>query len=353
MKKIFLAAVLVSAASLLFAYNPPYGGENVSNICEPNMLSGYGSACGGPEFTAVPSSITFNPALMGLNQRNVVDLSGTFLIDTAAENTAFGSKGFAFGAGLSIPSKWCVTTVYVNGSFVNFDNMPLGNEVTVHAGVSKDLTEKLIVGTNLYGGFYFGSVFDFTVGLDLGVIYKTGKAAFFKDSRLGIALLNLGKPLLKDTLRTGFDGTTAGTSYPGILTPRVSFGGTLFETGKVSGGLSADLSFPFFQNAIFDTAFDVKFGDIVKITASWQANVRELINGAPVDLPSVGVGFNFTLNTSKFSAANADWAKSELEGSVAWKRLYGDIHAISGGALMNLGMPDTSAPEIILWDGEE
>lgn len=353
MKKNLLIAVLLSAASLVFAYNPPYGGENVNNICEPNMLSGYGSASGGPEFTAVPSSITFNPALMGLNQRNIIDLSGTYLFDTAAENSAYSDKGFAFSAGLSIPSKWCVSTVYVNGTFVDFDNMPLGNEVSVHAGVSKDLTEKLIVGTNIYGGFYFGSEFDFTVGLDLGVIYKTGNVAFFKDSRLGIAFLNLGKPLLKDTLRTGFDGTASGTSYPGILTPRVSFAGTLFDVKKIKGGFSADLSFPFFQNAVFDTAFSFRFADVIKVTASWQANVRELVNGAPVDLPSVGVGFSFTLNTSKFSAANADWAKSELEGCVAWKRLYGDIHAISGSALMNLGMPDTSAPEIILWDGEE
>lgn len=342
-KKILLAAVFASAVSLLFAYNPPFGGENVNSLCEPNMLCGYGSASGGPDFTAVPSSITFNPALMGLNQRNVLDLSGTFLMDTVNDLNPSGAFdiGGAFGVGISIPSKWCVSTVYVNGSFVPFDNMNLGNEVTVHGGVSKDLTEKLIVGANIYSGFYFGSGFDFTVGMDLGMLYKLGKKSFIKDARLGVAFLNLGKPVIKKD------------AYPSILTPRVSFAGTLFDAKKAAGYFSTDLSFPFFQNAIFDVAVAFKFIDMIKLTASWQANLRELLNKAPVELPSVGLSFNFTLNTSKISASNADWAKSEMEGTVSWKRFSNDIHAISAGALLNLGMPDTSAPEIILWDGEE
>lgn len=341
LKKILVSAVLISAVSLLFAYNPPFGGENVNSLCEPNMLCGYGSASGGPDFTAVPSSITFNPALMGLNQRNVLDLSGTFLLDTVNEldPSSAMDMGGTFGVGLSIPSKWCVSTVYVNGSFVGFDNMNLGNEVTVHGGLSKDLTEKLVVGANIYSGFYFGGDFDFSVGMDLGMLYKLGKKSFIKDARLGIAFLNLGKPVA--------------SKYPSIVTPRVSFAGTLFEAKKAGGYFSSDLTFPFFQNAVFDVALAFKFFDMIKITGSWQANLRELLNKAPVELPSVGVSFNFTLNTSKISAANADWAKSEMEGTVSWKRFSKDIHAISGGALLNLGMPDTSAPEIILWDGEE
>ena len=60
MKKIFavVAAVAVSSASL-FAYNPPFGGEELFRLTNPEMLSGSSSsAAGGPAFNVIPASIT-------------------------------------------------------------------------------------------------------------------------------------------------------------------------------------------------------------------------------------------------------------------------------------------------------
>ena len=352
-KKIMALAAVVAAMSSLFAYNPPVGGESVYRLTEPNLLSDAGSASGGSLFTIVPGSITFNPALTALNQRSMIDLSYTALIDTNNSNTTDNKFGQGFQIGTIIPSKWCVTTVTMQGTFVSLPEMNLGNSIDIHAGVSKDVTDKLLVGMNVYFGTYFGNGSDFTVGADLGMLYNFKKLGFLKDPRFGFSLMNLGKPVSSGYTVTGLDGTTTDTSYPGIVTPHLSFSGTLFDVKKVSGGFSVDVAAPFFQNAVCNTALAFSYADIVRLSVGWEANIRELAAGAPVNLPSVGLSVKFAINSSGISKKNADWSKSEINTSLAWQRLYGGIQAISGGVIMDLGMKDTAAPEIILWNGEE
>ena len=48
--------------------------------------------------------------------------------------------------------------------------------------------------------------------------------------------------------------------------------------------------------------------------------------------------------------AKTGWAQSEMTVSGAWKQLYKNINAVSVGATLNLGLEDTQAPEIILWE---
>ena len=38
--------------------------------------------------------------------------------------------------------------------------------------------------------------------------------------------------------------------------------------------------------------------------------------------------------------------------SGAWKQMYENINAVSAGAFLKLGLTDTKAPEVILWDEE-
>lgn len=353
MKKIIAFAAVVTAAAALFAYNPPVGGESVFRLSEPNMLMAASSASGGPLFTVVPGSITYNPSLTALNQRIVFDLSYTGLVDTNNSNQTDNKYAQAFQLGLIVPTRWCVPTVTIEGAFSELPEMNLGNQITIHAGVSKDITDNLYVGVNMYTGFYMGNGSDFTIGADLGVLYIMKDIYFMKSPRLGVSLMNLGKPVTNSYEVTGIDGTTSGTSYPGVLTPHVSFATTLFNVKKITGGFSFDLAAPFFQNAVINTAVGFNIMNFVNLSLGWEANIRELVNGNAVNLPSIGVSVKFAINSTGISKKNQDWAKSEITASAAWQQLYGGIQAISGGVVMDLGMKDTSAPEIILWDGEE
>src|SRR5574344_834897 len=352
-KKVLLLTSFLAVASSLFAYNPPVGGESIYRITEPNLLSDSGSASGGPLFTVVPGSITFNPALTALNQRILLDVSYTGLFDTNSVNTSDKKYGQGFQLGVVIPTKWCVSTFDMQGLFIGLPEMDVGDSFIMHAGVSKDVTEQLYIGMNMYTGFYFGSGSDFTIGADLGMLYMLKDMGFLKSPRLGVSLMNLGKPITGNYSVIGLDGTDKDISYPGIITPHVSFAATRFEIKKISCGFSADLAVPFFQNAVFDTAVAFAFADIVRLSVGWEANARELAKGNSVNLPSIGLSVKFALNTSGISKKNADWSKSEMSVSSAWQQLYGGIEAVSAGAIVNLGMKDTAAPEIILWNGEE
>ena len=76
MKKVILAAFFLAGMAELFAYNPPYGGEDLYRLAHPELMSGAASAAGGPNFTIVPASITYNPALTAGVQRADIDFSG-------------------------------------------------------------------------------------------------------------------------------------------------------------------------------------------------------------------------------------------------------------------------------------
>ena len=101
MKKIFavVAAVAVSSASL-FAYNPPFGGEELFRLTNPEMLSGSSSsAAGGPAFNVIPASITYNPALPAGSEILTFDVSGTLFANLDKEDgdkSAGGAFEIAF-----------------------------------------------------------------------------------------------------------------------------------------------------------------------------------------------------------------------------------------------------------------
>ena len=63
MKKIWLFIVLLSLSGIVFAYNPPVGGQFFYNLADPLQLSSASSAAGGGIFTVNSNSIISNPAL--------------------------------------------------------------------------------------------------------------------------------------------------------------------------------------------------------------------------------------------------------------------------------------------------
>lgn len=364
MKRIVLAAALFLTATALFAYNVPYGGEELFRITSPELLSGAASASGGANFTVLPASIAYNPAIPAGEQRVTADLSGALLFNShqlpIQDTHADSPFGGGFQAGVIIPTKIAVFSGTVSGLFSNFLNMDLGNSISFKAGVSKEVFERLSLGANVYGGGYWAQGDgDFSVGIDVGVLYEFGDLGIFKDARVGVAILNIGKNggnFLRSTKRL-YDGRRE-TGYPSFFTPRVSFASAIWQTDDLALSFSADLAFPSFQNVVFDAALGLDIADRVRVSCGWQANLREFIAGArdaditSVNVLSIGVSVKFGINTRGIAERNAEWEQSEIIPSVAYQALYSRIHDVSFGAHLKLGTQDTEGPEIILWDEE-
>ena len=84
MKKIWLFIVLLSLSGIVFAYNPPVGGQFFYNLADPLQLSSASSAAGGGIFTVNSNSIISNPALPAYENRAEIDLSGSALINAGS-----------------------------------------------------------------------------------------------------------------------------------------------------------------------------------------------------------------------------------------------------------------------------
>ncbi len=345
-----LALTAMSAESLGDFYNPPFGGNSIYKLANPTMMSGGASATGGAAYTVLPASITFNPALVATEQRSVLNVSWTGLLNTAKADGADGAFGNLFQIGTIVPTRYMVIAATAQGSIVNFSDMDLGNTVLVHAGLSKDVTDKIFVGMNLYTGFYMGSGSDFTVGCDLGFLYLMDDIGFLKRPRLGIALLNMGKPVNGNFVANGINGSSAHINYPGIFTPRASFAASLLDLQGFNIGFSADLYAPEFMDLAFDLGLSLSYSDVIQFCVGWDGDLRELLSGASLNWPSVGLNIRLTVNSKKIAEGNEAWEKSEIVPALAWKNLYGGKQALSAGASLYLGQKDTKAPEIYLWD---
>ncbi|WP_296013252.1 hypothetical protein [uncultured Treponema sp.] len=356
MKKVILAAAFLVCMAELFAYNPPYGGEDLYRLSNPELMSGAASAAGGPNFTIVPASITYNPALTAGEQRADINFSGTVFYNfdkiKIEGESSDKSVGGGFQAGMIVPTKWSVFSLTANALFADFYGMDLRKTLVFHAGLSKEVNEKLSVGANTYAGLYMGSGSDFSVGIDLGALYKMNSFSIFTNPRFGVSLLNIGKSADYETL--GIDDKKDSSSYPSPFTPRVSFASTVFEVKKWAGSFSTDFAFPFFQNCVMDLGLGFEYNKFIRLSLGWQANIREIVEGNAdgVNSISVGVSLKLGITSKKFSETNADWEKSEVTPSIATQTLYSGIQAVSFGARLDLGLKDTDAPEIILWNEE-
>ncbi len=330
----------------LFAYNPPAGGQNLLRISDPVLLTGASSCAGGPVFEVAPSSIVNNPALTALEQRAVINVSGTLLFNS--DDNDDKSSGSAFGAAVLIPSRWCVSTFLLQGVFVDFARMQLGNTINGTAGFAKDITDALCVGSYLNTGVFYGHGDDWTLNAAFGGLYQFGDIAFMKNVRFGAAFTNLGK-MYNDTKVYGLKPSKTG-EWPALVTFRTGVAATLLSKDKFNLGSSLDFAFPAFQNFVCDAGVQLLYGDFIKVSTSWEFDAREFSNEAKNILPSVGVSFKFTFNSKEGSyLASKGWQQSEVTVSSAWKQLYEDINAVSIGTSINLGLKDTQAPEIKLW----
>lgn len=355
MKRKFWALLAsIAGSALLSAYNPPAGGQNVLRLSEPQLLAGGNSAAGGGLFGTTPASIVINPALTAWEQRSTADLAGTVLYSSNSDDD--GSLGSSFQAGLLIPSRWFVSTFLFQGTWAEFLDMPVGDSINFMYGYAKDITETVSVGLSANFGYLFGDYGnDWTAGLGIGAYYSYGDWKSLKNIRFGASLTNLGK-MYSDSKTFGFSSDYEKgefddvSSWPAFATLRTGAAATFIETDSMDLGLSLDFSYPSFQDFVIDAGLQMEFAKVVKVYSGWQFDVREFAEGSKNIIPSIGVSFKFQFNSQKDSfLGERGWEQSEMTVSAGWKQLYENINAFSAGAVMNLGLKDTAAPEIKLW----
>ncbi len=357
MKKFFSAAVLlllvVSAAS---AYNPPVYGDDIFELSSPRQLANSSSVVGGGLFWANPESILVNPALPAKEQRVDLNLAYTGLISSNKENSI--RYGNAFQGGILIPTKRFVFSGYFNGTMVPFKEMYLGNSFDFKFGLAKEITDKLVIGTNLNSGIFWGADTDWALSANLGFVYTYGNLAFMKDFRYGVSILNLGKNFTKTTM-VGIKGAEKkGKALPATLpmlgTIKAGTAATLVSNDIIKLGASFDLTLPAFMNVIADLGLQFSVKDMLFISVAEKINVAELANGVKNVLPSVGLTFRFTFDVknNEYLQKNG-WSQSEMSASVAWKQFNKTVNAFSAGVDVNLGLKDETPPVIQLWLDDE
>lgn len=342
-KQLFLTVVGLFTTAVIFAYNPPVGGERLEQLPMPQLLSGGASTAGGALSYAAPEHIVINPAIIAGEQRVAVDFGYSALFRTAGKSGIGSSMQF----GLMIPTRWGVGAFNLQGVFSTMDKLDLGNLFILRGAFSRDVTDSLYVGASFTAGF--GT--DWAVYGGLGFVYRIGTLGFMKDFRWAVALNGLGRTFNGSSLdKAGIDSSKDAEYYPGFLTPRIGVAGTLFSTDKVIGGASVDFSFPTFQNFVSDIGFQLRFGEIVTLHSNWQINAREIYEGHKALIPSIGLTFKFGINTSGKEFFNSKgWQRSDLVVSAAYVPLHDDISTVSGAVTAFMGLRDTNAPEINLW----
>ncbi|MDE5775811.1 MAG: hypothetical protein K2H67_02910, partial [Treponemataceae bacterium] len=245
--------------------------------------------------------------------------------------------GQAFGTGIIVPTDWANFTAEVEGVFVPFHNMHLGNSLNFRTSASKRIMEHLHIGIGLGFGGLWGIGTDWMLTADVGAVYNFGDIAFLKNFRVGASVNNVGKTF---NSWTGSDWS----GFPTFSTIRAGAAAELVRTENFVLGLSLDVTTPFFQNVIFDSGLQIEIAHFLRINSSWQFNAREANEGCNSWLPTVGVVFKFNIGTDFMK--KDDWARSEICPSVAWKNVDGDINLISAGAVLRLGELDTEGPVI-------
>ena len=206
---------------------------------------------------------------------------------------------------------------------------------------SKDITEKLYVGL----GSYFSGGTDWSLGLDLGVLYKFGNLGFLKDSKLGVSLTGIGKPYNPRINGVREQGKMIG--YPSVVTPHIGFSSYLVSIPKFKMGFHADLAAPAFCNMTFDTGLSMLIMDMVTIRTAYTLNVLETINKKQTHIPSVGIGVRIKISPkNKDGSVKQGLEQTEIAPQFATRPFYNNIWAFGFGVTTKFGTKDTEGPKI-------
>ena len=231
--------------------------------------------------------------------------------------------------------------------------MYLGSSINLKAGLSKEITDKLNIGISVNGGFAWKYGVDWSLGFNCGFIYDFGKLGFLQDFRYGASILNLGKNY-ETCKRFAIDNEHSVSPFPSIATIKLGAAASLFKNDLIDLGAALDFTIPAFQNFIVDMNLQFTLKQMLTLSVGEKINVRELANGHKNLIPSVGLFFKFSFDVKNNEyLASRDWSESEMRVSAAYKNMYENVNAISAGVDIELGMKDTTPPQISIMIEEE
>ena len=363
MKK--LATAVISALFMLTAvnaYNPPVGTEDLYLVSSPLNISGGLSVTGGGLFNAGSDSLIVNPALAAKEQRINLNLGYTFFY-SGGYDSLIHKIGQAFQLGIMIPTKLYIVSGFVDGIFVGYNEMNLGDSINMKVGISKEITDKLDVGLSLNGGIKLSSGFDWSLGANIGAVYNYGEVGFMKNFRLGFSALNLGKGYTNSTPDNGkyaiktFDDKGRmldSTPFPTLATVKLGASATMFENDVLKVGTALDFTTPLFQNQIVDANVMLAIKEKFIISIGEKYNLKESMAGHANYIPSIAFLFTFSFNVKSNSyLENNGWSESEMTTSAGYKNMYSTVNAFSVCADIDLGMKDTEGPKIEIFEIKE
>ncbi|MEL3907169.1 MAG: FlgD immunoglobulin-like domain containing protein [Treponema sp.] len=336
----FILCTCICVHTILFAYNPPAGGESAHTFFSPDLLGGQVSVTGGPFGDTAPAAAAANPAVSAYEQRIIFDLSYALLAGFNKYPLGDkGVKGHLANLDFLYPARWGVIATDVHFFYSAFPSLPWGSAGSLRFSYSKDLTEKLAIGTGLYGIFGSG----WGLGADIGILYRFGDLGVAKDSKLGFSLTGMGKPY--NPKLSGVKGTQKVSGFPALFTPRVGFATTFVAVKNFKLGMNFDLSLPTFQNLVFDTGLHMMFGEMVTFKTGWNFNLVETLHRRQTYIPSFGLAVAIKINSKDKSESNV-WEQSDITPQFGVKPFYNNIWAFGAGVNVRVGRTDTAAPVI-------
>ncbi|MFQ3620540.1 MAG: FlgD immunoglobulin-like domain containing protein [Spirochaetales bacterium] len=331
----YFCGYLLAIGSLLFAeYTPPDGGEDLYHLFSPTFLAG------GPTFTSphIPFSNRLNPAASASLQRNTVDLSYIALTDPKED----GWKGHVINLGGILPTRYGVFSATTTLLTSSLQDMDLGTLLTLHASASKELFSTLSVGGGVHTTLGSKDSFDLGLALDLGFIHTPNNFYGLTDFRWGVSLLNIGK---------WYDPIDNRTSFPSPFTPRVGAAFTAYEANNIRIGLDGSLAFPAFQNLRLSIGGDIEFAERVHLRSGLHFDIAQRFRDGLADrslIPSFGISAVFRTDIKQEALEKRGWNRSDVTFTAAAAPLHSGIWAFGGGVNAQLGVVDTTPPNISL-----
>ncbi|MDR2476897.1 MAG: OmpA family protein [Treponema sp.] len=316
---------------------PPWGADAVPDLYTPELAGsgGFSTSQGGGPVSAL------NPAQGGGAQRIIFDIGYLGLAGLGAES----GYGNAIEAGMLFPTRYGVFGGSMRFIQSPFDSFPVQTTFGGNISAAKELYPGMSVGAGI--NFGFGS--DWTVSLDTGFHYNTGKLGPLHNFTWALALRGIGK-----------------SWTPSWFTP---IGGVSFDLLRVEGAgdkpdpfvlnAAADLSLPsviYFPRTsmIFKTGLKAVIAETFTVSLSWPGgsglNVRELTEGGEFPaIPSVGLGINIALPSGgKRIAGGRLPTDGNIAVNAAFKPLYKGVTAMGGGLTWAVGVVDKKPPVIVV-----
>ena len=144
------------------------------------------------------------------------------------------------------------------------------------------------------------------------------------------------------------------SAYPSLFTIKLGAAGSVFKNDLFDICTALDFTIPAFQNIIIDLNLQFTLKQMLSLSVGDKINILESVRGHNNYIPSVGLFYKFSFNVKNNEyLASRDWSESEMRVSAAYKNMYENVNAISAGVDIDLGMKDTTPPQISIMIDEE